>query len=257
MKNKRYNIKLPVTEPHQLNQDESFFSLVENGNETTFRFHEYAEIYKRPGLYEQLFYHRLKCNSPKVVADILAKTLRNSRVEMTELRVLDLGAGNGMLGEQLHSIGVARVVGVDISEEACLACERDRPGIYDAYFVHDFGNLDDGLKQELTLWQIDCLTCVAALGFGDIPVKAFANAFNLVAPSGWIALNIKDSFLLESDSSGFSRLIKSMLVTDVLEVHHLERYRHRISIDGRPLFYYALVGKKEFDIPDKILKDLG
>jgi predicted TPR repeat methyltransferase len=170
--------------------------------------------------------------------------------------VLDLGAGNGIVGEQLNSVGVARVIGVDISEEAYLACERDRPGTYDAYFVCDFCDLDVTTQQELALWQIDCLTCVAALGFGDIPAKAFANAFNLVAPSGWIAFNIKDSFLLESDSSGFSRLIKSLIVSDVLEVHHLERYRHRISIDGRPLFYYTLVGKKEFDIPGHILKEL-
>ncbi len=256
MKQHRYNIKFPVTEPHRLNQDEAFCYIVENGHQTRFRFHEYGEIYKRPGLYEQLFYHRLKCGSPKFVADILAKTLRDNRVEMTELRVLDLGAGNGMLGEQLHLVGVARVIGVDISEEARLACERDRPGVYDAYYVYDLCDLQDSMRQELGMWQIDCLTCVAALGFGDIPVKAFANAFGLLPRSGWIALNIKDSFLLESDSSGFSRLIKSLLVTDTVEVHHLERYRHRISIDGRPLYYYALVGKKQCDISANVLKEL-
>ena len=252
----RYNIKFPVTEPHQLRQDESFFYIVENEQEVLFRFHDYGEIYKRPGLYEQLFYQRLKCNSPKKVGEILSKVLRDNRIEMTELRVLDLGAGNGMFGEQLQAVGVARIIGVDISEEAHIACERDRPGIYDAYYVHDFCGLDAITQQELATWQIDCLSCVAALGFGDIPAKAFANAFNLVAPSGWIAFNIKDSFLLESDTSGFSLLIKSLLQSDALEVHHLERYRHRISIDGRPLFYYALVGRKEFDIPDHIMANL-
>ena len=69
--------------------------------------------------------------------------------------------------------------------------------------------------------------------------------------------NIKETFLLESDTSGFSRLIKQLLVNDALEVHHLERYRHRISIDGRPLFYYALVGKKESDIPHHIMSKIG
>jgi hypothetical protein len=43
----------------------------------------------------------------------------------------------------------------------------------------------------------------------------------------------------------------------VLEVHHLERYRHRISIDGRPLFYYALVDKKESDIAGALLDRLA
>ncbi|MDA0886079.1 MAG: class I SAM-dependent methyltransferase [Cyanobacteria bacterium] len=256
MDHQKYNIKFPVTEPHQIQQDEAFFSFTENKQEIQFRFHDYGEIYKRPGLYEQLFYERLKCNSPKKICGILDKVLQDNRIEMTELRVLDLGAGNGMFGKQLQNIGVARVIGVDISEEAQIACERDRPGIYDAYYVCDFCNLDAATQQKLTEWQIDCLSCVAALGFGDIPAKAFANAFNLVAQSGWIAFNIKDSFLLESDTSEFSLLIKSLLLSDALKIQHLERYRHRISIDGRSLFYYALVGKKESDIPDHIMANI-
>jgi SAM-dependent methyltransferase len=256
MKHQQYNIKLPATEPHQLSQDEAFFYLIENGKEIKLRFHDYNDMYKRPGLYEQLYYQRLKCNSPKKVVDILSKVLRDNRVEMTELRVLDLGAGNGMFGEQLHTLGVARVIGVDICENAHIACERDRPGVYDAYYVRDLCNPDFATQQEIASWQVDCLSCVAALGFGDIPAKAFANAFNMIAPSGWIAFNIKESFLLESDTSGFSRLVKSLLVSDALELHHLERYRHRISIDGRSLFYYALVGRKEFDIPETIIANL-
>ncbi len=253
MKHQQYNIKLPVTEPHQLDQDEAFFYLTENGQEIRLRFHEYGEIYKRSDLYEQLFYQRLKCSSPKKVGDILSKVMRDNNAEMTELRVLDLGAGNGMFGEQLQTVGVARVIGADICKEAYIACERDRPGIYDAYYVCDFCDLDVAMQQELVAWQINCLSCVAALGFGDIPAKAFANAFNLIAPAGWVAFNIKESFLLESDTSGFSSLVKWMLLSDVLEVHHLERYRHRISIDGRPLFYYAMVGRKESDLPNHIM----
>lgn len=256
MSYQRHNIKFPVTEPHQLTQDESFFYFIENEQETQLRFHDYGELYKRPGLYEQLFYERLKCSSPKKVREILSRVLQYNHIEMTELRVLDLGAGNGMFGEQLQSVGVARVIGVDISEEAHIACERDRPGIYDSYYVCDFCNLDAVTQQKLSEWQIDCLSCVAALGFSDIPARAFANAFNLVVPSGWIAFNIKESFLLESDTSKFSLLIKSLLLSDSLEVHHLERYRHRLSIDGRSLFYYAVVGKKGFNIPDHIMARL-
>lgn len=256
MKREQYNIKFPVTEPHQLEQDEAFFYLIENEQEINFRFHDYSKIYKYPGLYEQLFYQRLKCNSPEKVYNILSKVLRDNHVEITELRILDLGAGNGMFGEQLHSVGVARVIGVDICEEARTACERDMPGIYDAYYVADLCNLDFSTRQELASWRIDCLCCVAALGFGDIPAKAFANAFNLVALSGWVAFNIKETFLLDDDASGFSKLIKSLLLSNVLKIHHLERYRHRISIDGRPLFYYSLVGKKESDIPEHVIGGL-
>ncbi|MFZ5518301.1 MAG: class I SAM-dependent DNA methyltransferase [Candidatus Zhuqueibacterota bacterium] len=253
MKKQLYKIKFPVTVPHQLGQDEAFFYFIENGKEIKLRFHDYAELFKRPGLYEQLYYQRLKCNSPKKVVEILIKVLQENHVEMSELRVLDLGAGNGMVGELLH---VARVVGVDISQEAYVACDRDRPGEYDAYYVTDLCNLDVAAKEELNDWQLDCLTCVAALGFSDIPTKAFATAFNLIKVGGWVAFNIKETFLQESDQSGFARLTKYLLTSDTLEVHHLERYRHRISIDGRPIFYHALVGKKEFDIPSNILSEL-
>lgn len=253
MKRQPYSIRFPATELHQFGQDEAYFYLKEKGEELKLRFHDYGELYKRPGLYEQLFYQRLRCVSPSKVCDIFSKVLKDNRVEMSELRVLDLGAGNGMVGEILQA---ARVVGVDISEDAYLACERDRPGTYDAYYVVDLANLDASMQQELSDWQIDCLTCVAALGFGDIPTKAFATAFNIVKPGGWVAFNIKETFLQESDTSGFSNLTKFLLMSDTLEVHHLERYRHRISIDGHPLFYYALVGKKEANISPKLMREL-
>ncbi len=252
MKNIAYRIKFPSIETSKLGQNQAYFNLIEQDQEIKLRFHDYGEIYKRPGLYEQLFYDRLKCVSPKTVCSILEKVLSANFVNMNEMRVLDLGAGNGMVGELLD---VSRVVGVDISDEAYKACERDRPEAYDAYYVADFCDLSNVISKELQDWQLDCMTCVAALGFGDIPTKAFATAFNLIRPGGWVAFNIKDTFLLESDITGFSRLIKHLMMSDSMEVHHLERYRHRISIDGEPLFYYVLVGKKVYEIsPETISK---
>jgi len=157
----------------------------------------------------------------------------------------------GHLRAKIRCYEKARVVGVDISEDAYTACERDRPEAYDGFYVTDICNLSEDMAQELKDWQLDCLTCVAALGFGDIPTKAFSTAFNLIKSKGWVAFNIKDTFLVESDATGFSSLIKHLLINDALEIHHLERYRHRISINGEPLFYYAIVGKKIFDISDE------
>lgn len=248
-----HNISLPLTQPGKLDQDEAFFLLREDGQDLRLRFHDYSEIYRRPGLYEQLFYQRLRCNSPRKADEILRKVLADSQVALSGLRVLDLGAGNGMVGELLDA---ARVVGLDIIEEAKLACERDRPHAYDAYYVADMCSPRPELLTELQRWKFDCLTCIAALGFGDIPVEAFANAYNLIQDDGWVVFNIKETFLQASDSSGFSRLVKHLLLADALEVHHLERYQHRISIDGQPLFYYLLAGKKVSDVPADLLLQL-
>ncbi len=227
-----------------LDQDEAYFHLIEDGEQRTLRFHDYGAIYRRPGLYEQLFYERLKCQSPGKVAEVLSSVLKEEGDHASALRVLDLGAGNGMSGEALNLRGAARLVGVDIEPEAKKAVERDRPGLYDQYYVADFTDLDDELRSELEDWNLDCLFCVAALGFGDIPPAAFLTALNIVEDDAWVAFNIKETFLDQDDTSGFSIMIRSLILSDHLDLYHLERYRHRLSIDGTPLHYFSIVARK-------------
>ena len=136
-----------------------------------------------------------------------------------------------------------------------MAAERDRPDVYDEYYVADFCNLSDDKREEIGSWSLDCLTTVAALGFGDIPPKAFVEAFNLIQTEGWVAFNIKETFLDKTDTSGFSRMIRELIFSEYLNLYHLERYRHRLSVDGEPLYYFALVGRKTADIPPEFEKE--
>jgi SAM-dependent methyltransferase len=248
-----HKIRFPQ-DAQNLNQDQSFFYFVEHGKERKIRFHDYGEIYKVPGLYEQLFYDRLKCCSHTKVCDILQSTIEQSHVNFTELRVLDVGAGNGMVGERLKDLGVARIVGVDIEPEAAEAAGRDRPGVYDGYHVANLTAMTAEQKSDIEAWSLDCLVSVAALGFGDIPPDAFVKAFNLIKAEGWVAFNIKETFLDNSDKSGFSMAIRKMIFSEYLDLYHLERYRHRFSIDGKPLYYFAIAGRKNGDIPDGFIK---
>ena len=144
---KRYRIQFPKSDSAKLGQDEVFFTLIEDGEAKRFRFHDYDEIYKRPGLYEQLFYERLHCNSPAKLADLLQRALDTAREAVNELRVFDLGAGNGMMGEVLKREGVARLVGADIIPEARDAAYRDRSTVYDDYYIADFTNLDADVRE--------------------------------------------------------------------------------------------------------------
>jgi len=169
------------------------------------------------------------------------------------MSVVDVGTGNGMVGELLVQHGAARMVGIDNIDETERAADRDRPGAYDAYYVTDLTKLSPGVLAELKGWGFDAMTTVAALGFGDIPVVAFAAAYNLVRDAGWVAFNIKETFLDTSDTSGFSRLVKHIVHEDYLKLHRLERYRHRLSIEGNMLYYYAVVGRKRRDIDDACL----
>jgi predicted TPR repeat methyltransferase len=254
---KRYKIQFPALGTTNMQQDEVYFFLEEAGKKHKLRFHDYHELYKRPGLYEQLFYDRLKCQSPQKVADILRSAVAQQNQIFTELRVLDFGAGNGMMGEALKTHGVSRLVGVDIIDEARQATERDRPGMYDAYYVADFCDLNSEVRDDIASWSLNCLTTVAALGFGDIPPRAFIEAFNIIQSQGWVAFNIKETFLDSSDNSGFSRMMRELIFSEFLDLNHLERYCHRHSMEGTPLYYFAIAGRKNADITADFVRKFG
>ncbi|MDH5632152.1 MAG: class I SAM-dependent methyltransferase [Gammaproteobacteria bacterium] len=253
----RHRIQFPKSESSKLNQDEVYFYLQEQEKQRKIRFHDYDRIYQVQGLYEQIFYDRLKCTSPEKVTAILASSVRQSDDNLSELRVLDFGAGNGMMGESLKNHGISRLIGVDIIPEAKEATLRDRPGLYDAYYVEDFTQLSAEKKEDIASWQCDCMVTVAALGFGDIPVKAFIEAFNIIKTKGWVAFNIKETFFDVSDKSGFSKMIRDLIFSKYLDVYHIERYRHRLSIEGEPLYYFAIAGRKNADVSREFLESQG
>ena len=198
-------------------QDHEWCCVTVNGTTRKIRFHDYDEIYSIPGLYEFLFYEHLECCSPQVVCGLLEDQLTGAGVPASTLRVLDLGAGNGMVGEELADLGAEMITGVDLLPEAAAAAERDRPGVYDDYHVLDLTELSDARRRELRGRRFNALVSVAALGFGDIPPRAFAEAFNLVSDGGWIAFNIKEHFLDDGEPTGFSRLIGRLLDSGIVE----------------------------------------
>jgi predicted TPR repeat methyltransferase len=231
-----------------MTQDAEWCVVCDHGQWRQIRFHDYHELYAIPGLYERIFYDILQCESPRVVCGLLQRELSDARVASDELRVLDLGAGNGLVGEQLAELGARFIVGADIIEEAGLAAERDRPGVYDSYHVVDMTDLTAGTQEELANCRFNTMTCVAALGFGDIPTEAFTAAYNLILPGGWIAFNIKEAFLNGRDSSGFAELIRSIADAGVLEIRRRKRYCHRLGTNRQPLHYVGVVGRKLRDI---------
>jgi predicted TPR repeat methyltransferase len=248
----QFTHELEVTFPENgdgLDQDEEWLEVEHDGRKSRVLFHDYATIYSIPGLYERLFYDTLHCESPEAVCGLLSDQLDGSLGE-ADLRVFDVGAGNGMVAEELARRGVRSMVGVDIIEEAKMAAERDRPGLYEDYYVLDLTDIPDDTRRELEARRFNCLITVAALGFGDMPPEAFAEAYNLVEEGGWVAFNIRSRFLSEDEeSSGFSRLIGRMEEEGVLEVLDDRRYRHRISVTGEPLYYVAIVARKRGDVP--------
>lgn len=225
-------------------QDAEWCVLNDGSGWRELRFHDYDEIYRVPGLYEKLFYEVLQCQSPPVVCDLLVEQLAGEQIDPSGLRVLDVGAGNGIVAEELRSRGIGKVVGVDIIPEAAEAAQRDRPGVYDDYRVVDLTTLGVDAAAEIAGGGFDALTVVAALGFGDIPPEAFRVAFDMVAVDGFVAFTIRDNFLSETDTSGFATLVRSMMETGELEELGGVTYRHRLATTRQPVHYRAVVARK-------------
>lgn len=242
---KTYTVQLPQIDK-SVDQDEEWILLEEKDEQRRLRIrlHDYAELYSIPGLYEEVVYRRLNCRSPEVVCSMLLAERKKAGDE-EPLRVLDFGAGNGIVAERLQASGQCELaVGVDVIPEARDAARRDRPGVYDHYYVKDLLNLDEVGRKELSRWGFNSLVTVAALGFGDIPARAFVNAFRLLPDGAWLAFNIKDRFLSDDDTTGYKDTIVE-LMNHGLTVRARKRYRHRYSLAGEELYYHAIVGRKK------------
>ena len=125
--------------------------------------------------------------------------------------------------------------------------ERDRAGVYEDYYITDMNEPDDKDMEKLEQYDFNTLISVAALGFEDIPPKAFLNAFNLIQNGGWIAFNIKDRFLTDKDDTGYKDIIADIR-EDNLDILRKKRYRHRLSLSGKELYYIAIIGRKTADV---------
>jgi len=256
LREREFVLRFPRAE-QGLDQDEEWFEVQLDGRWQRIRCHDYDQIFNVPGLYEALFYDTLQCTSPKRVVKLLSEELEDAEVSPEGLRVLDVGAGNGMMGEQLADLGVESIVGVDILPEAKMAAERDRPGVYSDYLIADLTSLNANDQGQLESHCFNAMTTVAALGFGDMPPRAFATAYNVMELGGWLAFNVKESFVKGSDDSGFSRMIRMMTEWELINAHVYRRYCHRLSVDKQPLYYVAYVARKVQNIPDALLLALS
>lgn len=247
-------ISIPEVAGQEVPQDREWCDVVVAGKTRRIRFHDYHEIYRIPGLYEKLFYESLGCCSPSRVVQLLEELMVEFGDDPQNLRVLDLGAGNGMVGDELYARQVQGIVGIDLLAEAKEAARRDRPEVYRNYFAVNLTDLPAEVEEYLRGQRFNCLITVAALGFNDIAPTALIKALDLVDTPSWVALTIKEDFLHEQDDSGFAALIHELNRQEILQIQAYRRFRHRFSITGKPLFYVALIARKLANVPEALIQ---
>lgn len=244
-----FQIRLPDN-IENLPINEEYVFITENGRERRLKLHDYAEVYRIPGLYNYLALEKLAYRSPQVMATLLIENLKNSGESVEELKLLELGAGSGLFGQAVAKLGATSIIGIDIVPEAAEATRRDAPGVYENYFVEDLTQLSKSTRDLLNEKKLNGFICCSALSEGHIPVKAFATGMNLIKDRGWVLFNVaKTSYECQENCPEFVNFYRQAVEKDYLKIHNTQPYLHRRFLNGQPLEYVAILAKKQTDIP--------
>lgn len=233
-----------------LDQDQEFLHLTKAGQRRRVRFHDYGDLYDIPGLYDWVFYEALGCRAHEVVADsVTREVIATGLLERDQVRVLDLGAGNGIIARSLRDVGVEHLLGVDILDRARSAALRDSPEVYDGYLVADLGDPPPTADQTLREFAPNVLVSAAALGYGDIPPQSFVNAVGYLSPPAAVVFTVKQKFLTNTVGGGYAEVLSGQ--HPKLEVLDRRPFVHRASSTGHELVYECVVARRLDEAPER------
>jgi hypothetical protein len=225
-----YSVRFPPQDPGAPDE-EAFEVAFDDGRVERLTMHDYARVYAIPGLYEEVVQRILGCATPDRIAALLAGVADDP----SEVRVLDLGAGNGVSGEALAAAGLRPVAAVDLEPVAREATLRDRPGLYELVLTGDIAALDPAPIRAL---HPNALTLVGALGNDHVGPGALAAAAALLEPDALIAYAHPD---YEDDAPLRAALAALGRVTELTR----ERYVHRRTASGGERIWDAAVLRLE------------
>ena len=202
--------------------------------------HDYDRVYALPGLYEEVVQRRLGCRSPEEIGSMLAGATDSLGWERSQVRVLDIGAGNGISGEALAALGMRPVIATDLEPAAREAALRDRPDVYDAYLITDLVDLSSTQERTIAELAPNALTCVAPVGVGPqhIPPAALITAMRRLAPDAVIAY-MRDA-TAQPDLVTEQTWLGELGVTRAQELTR-RRYRHRYTVNRRAMLMEGVV----------------
>ncbi len=235
-----YEVEL---QPGRDQTEESLVVRHADGTTDRFRLHEYERVYAIPGLYEEVVQRRLLSASATILAERLVACAADAGTAAGDLAVFDLGAGNGVSGEELRARGVRVLVASDSIAAARDAAQRDRPGLYAEYLVGDTDDLPqvEGLIRE---HRLNALVAAGALGLGHISADSFHRLWSAFPPGSWFSVSLHEDLAAPGGSDFGDYLVGFEERADGGDILVREPFRHRLTMAGEPITYVAIVARK-------------
>mmetsp|Transcript_20125 Transcript_20125/g.47107 ORF Transcript_20125/g.47107 Transcript_20125/m.47107 type:complete len:224 (-) Transcript_20125:107-778(-) len=131
-------------------------------------------------------------DAPERVADFVKEQAPTTA--LSELRVLDSGAGNGLSGKALKAVGFGNIVGIDLSPKMAEIAKTH--GCYSSVEIVD-------LSQNLPFadGSFDIVTCVGVLSYLEPECGVLSEFCRIVKPGGLICYTNRSDKLEKWQSS--------------------------------------------------------
>jgi predicted TPR repeat methyltransferase len=164
---------------------------------------------------------RLQWQAPRQIAELLAAFVPES--SRARLRVLDVGAGTGLVGEALSQLGFRLIDAFDLSGE--MLKHAVARGLYQRCIEGNAAKLSQRVES-----GYDALLCVGALNFGHIAANALREMQAVVRPGGLIAFSTREDYYQQESQrvqdamaqQGLWRLLERKIRdTSIADMRHL------------------------------------
>ena len=116
---------------------------------------------------------------PSRVAELATKYITNK-----QNRILDAGAGTGLVGQLLHNLGFNNIIGIDLSKGMLAEAEKKR--VYTALHQKVLGE-DLGFDTHL----FDAVVCVGTLTIGHAPASCLEELIRVTKSNGFIIFSMR------------------------------------------------------------------
>ena len=159
-----------------------------NNEELAERYDEWAESY------DDELENDYGWQIPRLMAEEL------SNLTSTDSRILDAGAGTGLVGQYLGELGFSDLVAMDLSKE--MLAKAQEKGVYKELHQMALGDTlgfpDDAF---------DAVACAGVLTFSHAPAKSLYELVRITKPGGYILFSLRpDAF----ESMGFGEIVEEM-----------------------------------------------
>ena len=160
-----------------------------NNQELSDRYDQWASNY------DQDLDHDFGYIGPRKTAEILAKHVS------TGARVLDAGAGTGLMGRELAALGFIDIVAMDMSNG--MLEEARKKGVY-----REFDRMVMGDPLDYATGSFDAVVSVGVLTVGHAPASSLDEIIRVTRPGGHVVFTLRRDVYLDS---GFKQKQESLV----------------------------------------------